>query len=64
MCFPEKSRAALVSSLKAKTPDSEEIRNARRMFTDAMREMSDSGKLDLQEVNTKFAQNSSATQSG
>ncbi len=64
MCFPEKSRAALVSSLKSKTPDSEEIRSARRMFTDAMREMADSGKLDLQEVNIKFAQNSSENQSG
>ena len=64
MCFPEKSRAALVSSLKSKTPDSEEIRSARRMFTDAMREMADAGKLDLQEVNTKFAQSNSDTQSG
>jgi len=63
MCFPEKSRAALVSSLKSKTPDSEEIRSARRMFTDAMREMSDAGKLDLQEVNTKFAQSNSGIQS-
>ena len=63
MCFPEKSRAALVSSLKSKTPDSEEIRSARRMFTDAMREMADAGKLDLQEVNTKFAQSNSETQS-
>ena len=63
MCFPEKSRAALVSSLKSKTPDSEEIRAARRMFTDAMREMADAGKLDLQEVNTKFAQSNSETQS-
>ena len=64
MCFPEKSRTALVSSLKSKTPDSEEIRNARRMFTDAMREMADAGKLDLQEVNTKFAQSNTETQSG
>ena len=64
MCFPEKSRAALVSSLKSKTPDSEEIRSARRMFTDAMREMADAGKLDLQEVNTKFSQSNSETQSG
>ena len=63
MCFPEKSRAALVSSLKSKTPDSEEIRTARRMFTDAMREMADAGRLDLQEVNTKFAQSNSETQS-
>ena len=59
MCFPEKSRAALVSSLKSKTPDSEKIRVARRMFTDSMREMADAGKLDLQEVNTKFAQSNS-----
>ena len=64
MCFPEKSRAALVSSLKSKTPDSEDIRSARRMFTDAMREMADAGKLDLQEVNTKFAQSNSEAQSG
>ncbi len=64
MCFPEKSRAALVSSLKSKTPNSDEIRSARRLFTDAMRNMSDAGKLDLQEVNTKFAQSNSSTQSG
>ncbi len=64
MCFPEKSRAALVSSLKSKTPLSEEIRSARRLFTDAMRDMSDAGKLNLQEVNTKFAQSNLATQSG
>ena len=64
MCFPEKSRAALVSSLKSKNPNSDEIRSARRLFTDAMRNMSDAGKLDLQEVNTKFAQSNSSTQSG
>ncbi|MEO1823010.1 MAG: FliG C-terminal domain-containing protein, partial [Candidatus Lambdaproteobacteria bacterium] len=32
MCFPEKSRPALVSSLKTKSPDSEEIRAARKLF--------------------------------
>ncbi len=62
MCFPEKSRSALVSSLKSKTPDSEEIRTARKLFTDAMREMADAGKLDLQELNTKFAQSDSEIQ--
>ena len=51
-------------TINNKTPDSEEIRSARRMFTDAMREMADAGKLDLQEVNTKFAQSNSETQSG
>ena len=61
MCFPEKSRAALVSSLKSKMPDSEEVRGARRMFTEAMREMADAGKLDLQEVNSRYAQSSSET---
>tara|TARA_Y100001970_G_scaffold199880_1_gene243096 strand:- start:2208 stop:4118 length:1911 start_codon:yes stop_codon:yes gene_type:complete len=56
MCFPEKSRAALVSSLKTKTPSSEEIRNARKMFTESMRQMVDAGRLDLKEVNTNFSQ--------
>jgi len=56
MCFPEKSRAALVSSLKTKSPNSDEIRTARKLFIEAMREMADAGRLDLQEVNTKFAQ--------
>ena len=59
MCFPEKSRAALVSSLKTKSPNSDEIRTARKFFIEAMREMADAGRLDLQEVNTKFAQSSS-----
>ena len=59
MCFPEKSRAALVSSLKTKTPEIEEIREARKLFTMSMREMADAGKLDLKEVNSKFSNNNS-----
>jgi len=59
MCFPEKSRSALVSSLKTKTPDSGEIRDARKLFTESMRDMADAGRLDLKEVNTKFAQRNS-----
>ena len=62
MCFPEKSRAALVSSLKTKSPNSDEIRTARKLFIEAMREMADAGRLDLQEVNTKFAQSSSESE--
>ena len=61
MCFPEKSRPALVSSLKTKSPDSEEVRAARKLFVQSMREMSDAGRLNLQEVNTKFTQESSQT---
>ena len=61
MCFPEKSRPALVSSLKTKSPDSEEIRAARKLFVQSMRDMSDAGRLNLQEVNTKFTQESSQT---
>jgi len=63
MCFPEKSRPALVSSLKTKSPDSEEIRAARKLFVQSMRDMSDAGRLNLQEVNTKFTQESSQTES-
>jgi len=63
MCFPEKSRPALVSSLKTKSPDSEEIRAARKLFVQSMRDMSDAGRLNLQEVNTKFTQESSLTES-
>ena len=59
MCFPEKSRSALVSSLKTKTPDSAEIREARKLFTVSMRDMADAGRLDLKEVNSKFAQRNS-----
>ena len=62
MCFPEKSRAALVSSLKTKSPNSDEILTARKMFIEAMREMADAGRLDLQEVHTKFAQSSSESE--
>ena len=56
MCFPEKSRSALVSSLKTKTPEIEEIRQARKLFTVSMRDMADAGKLDLKDVNSKFSQ--------
>ncbi len=63
MCFPEKSRPALVSSLKTKSPDSDEIRAARKLFVQSMRDMSDAGRLNLQEVNTKFTQESSQTES-
>ena len=49
-------RAALVSSLKTKTPDTEEIREARKLFTVSMRDMADEGRLDLKDVNSKFAQ--------
>ena len=63
MCFPEKSRPALVSSLKTKSPDSEEIRAARKLFVQSMRDMSDAGRLNLQEVNTKFTQESTQTES-
>ncbi len=62
MCFPEKSRAALVSSLKTKSPNSDEIRTARKLFIEAMRELADAGRLDLQEVNIKFAQSSSESE--
>jgi len=37
MCFPEKSRPALVSSLKTKSPDSDEVRAARKLFVQSMR---------------------------
>ena len=63
MCFPEKSRPALVSSLKTKSPDSDEIRAARKLFVLSMRDMSDAGRLNLQVVNTKFTQESSQTES-
>ena len=56
MCFPEKSRAALVSSLKTKTPSNEEIRSSRKLFTQSMRDMVNAGRLDLKEVNTNFSQ--------
>jgi flagellar motor switch protein FliG len=62
MCFPEKSRSALVSSLKTKTPDIEEIRSARKLFTQSMRDMADAGRLDLKEVNSKFAQRNIPTE--
>ena len=55
MCFPEKSRAALVSSLKTKSPSTEDIRSARKLFTQSMRDMVDLGRLDLKEVNTNFS---------
>ena len=61
MCFPEKSRAALVSSLKTKSPDLDEIRSARKLFTQSMREMVDAGRLDLKVVNTNFSQSQSNT---
>ena len=62
MCFPEKSRAALVSSLKAKNPETDEIKEARKLFTVSMRDMADSGKLDLKDVNANFLHNNSQTE--
>jgi hypothetical protein len=62
MCFPEKSRAALVSSLKTKSPEIEEIRKARKLFTVSMRDMADAGRLDLKEVNSKFKQRNSTAE--
>ena len=59
MCFPEKSRAALVSSLKTKSPEIEQIRQARKLFTVSMRDMADAGRLDLKEVNSQFSQRNS-----
>ncbi|MGY8700015.1 MAG: FliG C-terminal domain-containing protein, partial [bacterium] len=62
MCFPEKSRSALVSSLKTKTPELEEIRQARKLFTVSMRDMADAGRLDLKDVNSKFSKRNTPTE--
>jgi len=61
LCFPEQTRKAIVSALKAKKPSAEEIRNARQQFVFSMRGMSDANKVDLREVNSAFShQNSPA----
>ena len=51
------------TSLKTKVPDSNEIREARKLFVQSMREMADAGRLDLQEVNTKFSLESTQPES-
>ena len=55
LCFPEQSRKALISSLKSKTPEKEEVRTARRKFVDSMREMADAERVNLRDVNSAFA---------
>ena len=55
LCFPEQSRKALISSLKSKTPEKEEVRTARRKFADSMREMADAERVNLLDVNSAFA---------
>ena len=54
LCFPEQSRKALISSLKSKTPEKEEVRTARRKFVDSMREMADAERVNLRDVNSAF----------
>lgn len=55
LCFPEQSRKALISSLKSKSPEKEEIRIARRKFVDSMREMADAERVNLRDVNSAYA---------
>ena len=55
LCFPEQTRKAIVSALKAKKPSPEEIRDARQPFVQSMRGMSDANKVDLREVNSAFS---------
>ena len=55
LCFPEQSRKALISSLKSKTPEKEEVRTARRKFVNSMREMADAERVNLRDVNSAFA---------
>ena len=47
MCFPEKSRAALVSSLKTKTPSNEEIRSSE---LEALFEANEAVNNDIQDT--------------
>ena len=58
LCFPEQSRKALISSLKSKTPESGEIKSARRKFVDAMREMAEADRVNLREVNSAYTSQS------
>jgi flagellar motor switch protein FliG len=60
LCFPEQTRKAIVSALKAKKPSAEEIREARQQFVKSMRSMSDANKVDLREVNSAFSHQESA----
>lgn len=59
LCFPEKSRKALISSLKSKTPSRDEIRAARKQFVQSMREMSDAERVNLRDVNSAWVNQSS-----
>ena len=60
LCFPEQTRKAIVSALKAKNPSSEEIHEARQQFVKSMRGMSDANKVDLREVNSAFSHQENA----
>ncbi len=50
MCFPEKNRRTLVSSLKAQTPSPEAIREKQKLIVRAMQRLARENKVDLRKI--------------
>lgn len=50
LCFPEKVRRALVSSLKTQEPTAEEIKEKRKMVVVSMQELAAKGKISLRDI--------------
>ncbi|MCP4296224.1 MAG: hypothetical protein GY786_11505 [Proteobacteria bacterium] len=50
ICFPEKLRRTLVSSLKSQTPSIESIKSGRYKITQLVQQMADKGKIDLRKI--------------
>lgn len=50
MCFPEKNRRTLVSSLKAQTPTAELVREKQKLIVRSMQALAREGKADLKKI--------------
>lgn len=54
MCFPEKNRRTLVSSLKAQSPTAEMIREKQKVVVRAMQSMARDNKVDLRKIHAAW----------
>ncbi|MDH5559462.1 MAG: hypothetical protein OEY59_01245 [Deltaproteobacteria bacterium] len=62
MCFPEKIRRTLVSSLKSKTPSIEEVKEKQQMIVVAMQKLAGDNKVNLIQIHADWEKASSASQ--
>jgi flagellar motor switch protein FliG len=55
MCFPEKNRRTLVSSLKAQTPSADVTREKQKLIVRAMQRLARENKTDLRKIQAAWA---------